>query len=255
MSSTATNANSYIMNKYCWMSRQLRNFNDSNSIIQWANAMLSVKNLLLQPQEADVPLSTILPTNSANTLSNANHTITLSRTGSLSFPPVPEPRQTLSRTWTCNFQPQPPSPLTIFTPSEHSIPPYTPPSDSNNLPSKKRKVILPPEVDYNASAFLQPRTTEENCPTTTAPKVPTITNARPPTHAITTTKIAPGTHIWYGYLHKTNKAFWAYRKFAGSEEYKILQETREPNESFNVMKLTTGETFNILLTGPRRMLI
>ena len=43
-------SNTTIMNKYLWMSRQLRNFNEAGSIINWANAMHLVKCLLIEPQ-------------------------------------------------------------------------------------------------------------------------------------------------------------------------------------------------------------
>ena len=239
--SPATNVNSYILNKYCWMSRQLRNFNDCNSIIQWSNAMLSVKNLLLHPQEADSLFPTILSTNSANT-SNTHPALTISRLGSTTFLPAAEPCHTFSRTWNADFLPQPPSPLSIYTSRELSIPPHTPPDDSLNPPSKRRKTTLPPEVDCNAPKLPQRRSTENNQPTT-APSL-IISNAW--TDSIT--NIGPGTHIWYGNSPRhRNKAFWAYRKFAGSEKYMILEKLLDPKDSFRVKKLTTGMTYNILL--------
>ena len=39
--------NHHIMNKMLWMSRQLRNYNDNVSIINWGNAMAVLKSLLL----------------------------------------------------------------------------------------------------------------------------------------------------------------------------------------------------------------
>ena len=42
------------MNKYVWMSRQLRIFNDVGSIVNRANAMTYVKNLLLEPSPSAV---------------------------------------------------------------------------------------------------------------------------------------------------------------------------------------------------------
>ena len=248
----ATNVNSYILNKYCWMSRQLRNFNDSNSIIQWSNAMLSVKNLLLKPIEADILLSTTLSTKSANNLSNTHHALTISHPSSLRFLPAPEPCHSLSRTWNATFLPQRPSPLSIFTPRELSIPPHTPPDESHNPPSKRRKTILPPEVDCKAPNFLQPRTTNNNKPTT-APDAPTISKA--PTYSqFPATRITPGTHIWHGFMPYNKKhAFWAYKKFNGSEEYKILQEMLDSKDSFTAKKLTTGQKFIILLPSISRL--
>ena len=168
--SSGTNANGYILNKYCWMSRQLRNFNDSNSIIQWSNATLSVKKLLLQPPEADIQFPSTLPTKAANTFSNTHPALTISRPGLTSYLPAAEPCHTLSRTWNANFQPQPPSPLSVFTSRELSIPPHTPPELSASPPCKRRKTILPPRFDYNDSALPQRRTAESNT-LTTAPSV------------------------------------------------------------------------------------
>ena len=45
--------NHHVMNKMLWMSRQLRNFNDNASIINWAHAMSTLKNLLLPSLPTD----------------------------------------------------------------------------------------------------------------------------------------------------------------------------------------------------------
>ena len=186
--STAADANSYILKKYCWMSRQLRNFNDSNSIFQWSNAMLSIKNLLLQPKEDDTLFPTILSTNSANT-SNKHPALTISRLGSTTFLPAAEPCHTLSRTWNATYLPQPPSPLSIYTSRELSIPPHTPPDDSHNPPSKRRKTVLPPEVDYNAK---KRRATENNLPTT----APSTNSSNIIRTSLPTSKTMPTSNAW-----------------------------------------------------------
>ena len=231
MMSSATNVNGYILNKYFWMSRQLRNFNDSNSIIQWTNAMLSVKKLLLQPHEADIQFPSTLPTKAANNFSNTHPALTISRPDLTSYLPAVEPCHTLSRTWNANFQPQAPSPLTVFTSRELSIPPHTPPDVSASPPSKRRKTILPPEVDYNASVLHQSRTTKNNKPTT-APSVPTFSKAPTISPPTTTIKLSPGTHIWYGSLPRHHgKTFWAHRRFDGSEAYIVIQDLLDPKDS------------------------
>ena len=46
MANTAETYNMYVMKKLTWMSRQFGRYNDPNSIIYWANAMIAVKNLL-----------------------------------------------------------------------------------------------------------------------------------------------------------------------------------------------------------------
>ena len=253
--SSGTNANGYILNKYCWMSRQLRNFNDSNSIIQWSNATLSVKKLLLQPPEADIQFPSTLPTKAANTFSNTHPALTISRPGLTSYLPAAEPCHTLSRTWNANFQPQPPSPLSVYTSRELSIPLHTPPDISLNPPSKRRKTILPPEVDCNTSKLPKHRSAENSTPTR-APSVPTLPNALTKSLNRTTIKISPGTQIWYGSLHRhRGKTFWAHRQFAGSEAYIVLQDLSHPKNSFSVKKLTTGMKYNILLYDKNRMRI
>ena len=254
MMSSATNANSYILNKYSWMSRQLRNFNDSNSIIQWSNAMLSVKKLLLQPQEADFQFLSTLPTKAANTISNNHPELTISRPGLTNWLPAAEPCHSLSRTWNANFQPQPPSPLTICTSRELSIPPHTPPDVSASPPSKRRKTILPPEADSNALALPQRRTAENSKPTT-ALSAPTFSNPLKKSQ-LTTIKLSPGTHIWYGSLPRHHgKTFWAHRRFNGSEAYIVIQDLPDPKHSFRVEKLTTGMKYNIILYDENRLRI
>ena len=55
MSCPVSISNKSVMNKYVWMGRQLRNFNDVGSIINWANAMILVKGLILEEQRASPP--------------------------------------------------------------------------------------------------------------------------------------------------------------------------------------------------------
>ena len=247
---SATDANGYILNKYCWMSRQLRNFNDSNSIIHWSNAMLSIKKLLLQPQEADIQFSSTLLTKATNT----HPALTISRPSLTSYSPAAEPCHTLSRTWNANFKPQQPSPLSVFTPREVSIPPHTPPDVSASPPNKRRKTILPPEVEYNALALPQCQTAE-NKPTL-APSVPTLSNELTKSQPTTTIKLSPGTHIYYGSLPGYHgKTFWAHRRFKGSEACIVIQDLLDPKDSFRVKMLTTGTMYNILLYHENRLMI
>ena len=150
MFSPAKTVNRVIINKYCWMSRQLRNCNDAYSIIHWSNAMLSIKMLLLQPHEAQTLNTLPPPTESADTSWKTHDLLTFSHKNTIDFLPAVEPRHTLSQTHSFNFLPQPPLPLSIFTPRELSIPPHTPPYDSQKPASKRRKTGVPPQVDYTA---------------------------------------------------------------------------------------------------------
>ena len=47
-------SNVIVMNKYIWMCRQLRNFNDAISIVNWANATMHVKALLLDDEHGSL---------------------------------------------------------------------------------------------------------------------------------------------------------------------------------------------------------
>ena len=155
--SSPTTANQLIVNKYCWMARKLRLFNDSSSIIHWCNAMSSLKNLLPQDLER-------YSTNSTNP-SNRSHSIhhkaySVSQPTALSFPSATKPQCILtpSSTPPLHFPPQEPSPLTIHHPRRLSIHPVLTQNDLNISLAKKRKTILPPQV---------------HCTSPTPPKTPT----------------------------------------------------------------------------------
>ena len=60
-------------------------------------------------------------------------------------------------------------------------------------------------------------------------------------------------HIWHGILPRfNNHAKWAFKKFVGAEEYKILQGTLNPKDPFVAMKLRTGKKFKIILLDDSR---
>ena len=192
MSSIANNVNLVIMNKYCWMSRQLRNFNDTNSIIHWSNAMFSVKALLLQPCEADTMITPLQPSAFGNASFKKHAILTFSRSNSIDFLPTVEPPHTLSQMHTSNFQPHPPSPLSIFTPRELSIQPHTPPYESPKPASKRRKTTVPPQVDCEvlpsqlSTTKLQYRTDISTTTIASRTSQPTRSNTQP----LTETQVA-----------------------------------------------------------------
>ena len=155
MTSSLANANQTVLNKFCWMARQLRNFNDSNSIILWSNAMMSVKNLLLHQLDTETPHSPIISSGSyRDTLCKYS----ISRPTYLSYPPMTKPRRILtpSSSPSLNFVPQSPSPQTIQHHRWLSVLPTNTKIDIQMPPIKKRKtMILPPQVDCNSQTHHQ----------------------------------------------------------------------------------------------------
>ena len=174
MSSTLSSANQLIINKYCWMARKLRLFNDSNSISQWCNAMASLKKL--HPHDIECYRShSSNPYNRSPSIRRNFYSV--SKPTTLSFPSttIPNCILTPSTTPPLHFAPQEPSPLSIHHPQKLSIHPVPTPGDLQMPLAKKRKTLLPPQVD---------------CTSPTPPKIFTSTpstyphaQARPnPTH-------------------------------------------------------------------------
>ena len=90
-------SNAIVMNKYIWMCRNLRNFNDVGSIINWVNTMASVKTLLLDPPPASlfpaVPQQSSLHPSHHQFLSTSNqqrphHDLSISRPTTATFLPI-----------------------------------------------------------------------------------------------------------------------------------------------------------------------
>ena len=251
MSRSTALSNKLVTNKYLWMAHQLRHFNDVVSIINWSNAMTLVKGLLLeQLPAAPTPINSIL-SSVPHPPSQPFLSISSPHISPINIPPVP-PRNhdarsitppttiffkpikkmpptttgflpirtkplTLSPARSSSYKPIKPSQLTISTHCQQEL------SPSNSLTQcpKRRKLTSPPSVDYYAS----------------------------------TQSLAPGTHIWHGFfLHQTKvKPTWAFHKFNGSEEYKILQEIQDSKHSFIVKQLTTGKEFTVLLPDTNRL--
>lgn len=144
-----TTANQLIVNKYCWMARKLRLFNDSSSIIHWCNAMSSLKNPLPQ----DLERYSTISTNPNNRSRSIHHNVySVSKPTALSFLSATKPQCILtpSSTPPLHFPPQEPSPLTIHHPRRLSIHPVQTRNDLKIPVAKKRKTILPPHVDYTS---------------------------------------------------------------------------------------------------------
>ena len=160
MVSSTIKVNSLVLNKYCWMAQQLRNFNDSSSIIQWTNAMLAVKNLFLHQPETYNPR----PPAVTNQLDrNPNHIYSICKQTALSFSPTTKQLGILtpSSTSTFTFQPERPSPLSMCHPQRLSIT-----SASAEPPFKKRKTRLTPQVESSFQTVLEPTTPNSTLKTT-----------------------------------------------------------------------------------------
>ena len=181
MSRSASLSNKLVMNKYLWMSHQLRHFNDVASIINWSNAMTLVKGLLLEPlPAAPTPIKPI-PASAPRPQSQPLFLISNPYKSTTNIPPVPtsnhdarsitppttisfKPKKTMPLTQSLlrcsSYLPRKPSPLTTYTLSNPAI------SSSDSLPRqpKRRKLAIPPSVDYNAPA--NPRTQSNGTPGT-----------------------------------------------------------------------------------------
>ena len=180
--------NRHIMNKMLWMSRNLRNFNDTVSISNWAQTMAILKNLLL-PLLPPAPLNKPRP--SPTRVSNSEPVRSITPPHTICFKPAmkkpltqsapcctinnyqkPSPARSITPPHTICFKPamkkpltqsdpcctinnyQKPSPLTTYT----LCLPNIPSTDSIPQRPKRRKLSIPPSVDYNASTETPPPT-------------------------------------------------------------------------------------------------
>ena len=164
MSYTSAAYNRHIMNKMLWMSRNLRNLNDTLSINSWAHTMSILKSLILPP----------LPSAPEN-IPQPSPTQAI----------IPQPVRSISSPHTICFQPATTMPLTQSAPrctinEQGKTTPLTTftlrlpnIASCDSLPQlpKRRKLSVPPSVDYNASTVtpLPTSTTAAASPTKTTP--------------------------------------------------------------------------------------
>ena len=155
MPSSVALSNAIVMKKYVWMCRQLRSFNDVGSIMNWVNATISVKSLLFIPPPSglfhpDPHPSSHLPNQqlfSANIWQSPNPGYSIARPTTLSFNPTKKKPLTRSPGRCSSYVPCKPSPLTTYTLRLPNICP----TDTHTQCPKRRKLDIPPSVDYNAS--------------------------------------------------------------------------------------------------------
>ena len=168
MATSKTIVNTLVMNKYAWMGRQLRHFNDVGSIISWANAMILVKGLLLESESPPSAPSKTHPPPLAPHSPPQHHLATnsplITHFNWSSTPPThpessitpptticfqPSKKKVISKSpfYSSNISPTKPKPLTTYT---HRQPTISPTNSLAPTP-KRRKIIIPPAVDYHAS--------------------------------------------------------------------------------------------------------
>ena len=139
------------MNKMLWMSRNLRNCNDIISICNWAHSMAILKNLLLPPLPP-TPLN--MPRPSPTRVNNSEPVISITPPHTICFKPAMKKPLTQSDPCCTINNYQKPSPLTTYT----LCLPNIPSTDSIPQRQKRRKLSIPPSVDYNASTETPPPT-------------------------------------------------------------------------------------------------
>ena len=233
--------NSAILRKMEWMARQFRKFNDVNSIVHWAGAISSLRNLLL-------PLST-------------------SSTSGLLCEPLPhmpnnapavQPSMTNQDNAQLHKYNKPPSPTKHLTPWLNRYKAVNKPLASADSPTLLQS---PPfQQNFNESSAFPlkhnvKRINQENLPTIQLQRSKLIRiNISPSTAALTKISPAPGMHIWEGHTpQEPNKDHWAFKQFDGGKEYKILKLSSDPQYPFIVQEIVSGKEFDMKLDENLRL--
>ena len=221
--SSVSLSNKIVMNKFQWMSRQLRHFNDAGSIINWANAMYLVKGLLIDPLPTRPVTDYQQPSSSPSPHLQYNHpvstTINLQRyqadrsitpPTTICFQPSTTKSLTKSPSYNYDIVPAKPAPLTIFNHRQPTI------SPTNALvPSpKRRKIITPPSVTSHASA-----TNIINRSTTSSQIVPSVIPTRTPPSTTTISKDPSLPEGWFLCYNKLNRRCYYWNKKTGASQW------------------------------------
>ena len=208
--------NHHIMNKMLWMSRNLRNFNDTVSISNWAHTMTILKNLLLPPLPPPAPQNIPPPTTQVH---NPELVRSITPPHTICFQPAMKKTLTQSAPRCTINKHSKPSPLTTYT---HCLP-NIPSTDSLSQRPKRRKLSIPPSVDYSAS-------------TVTPPPISTATAPSP-----TGTTPGLGSHIWSKI--GLNKEIWSRVKAYGATEYKVVRTPLDFGSEYKLLNTTTGKYY------------
>ena len=223
MTSSVPISNKIVMNKYLWMSRQLRNFNDVGSIINWANAMLLVKGLLLDPLPASpvfaneqpssqpsLPQRTIPHQFTTNNLQRIYPERSITPPTTICFEPSKKKALTKSTSRCSNYVPTKPAPLTIYTIHQPTI---SPTNDLSPCP-KRRKIAIQPAVDYHASTSNLANSKSSSQPATT------ITTTCTPTQITTITQNPSPRNAWLFCYDNTTGVSYYWNKISGRTQRK-----------------------------------
>ena len=231
-------SNKLVMNKYIWMGRQLRNFNDLGSIINWANAMSHVKGLLLKPKPVPPALANPQPASSSYSPSQYYFPTNTPHTLPPTIPPSSLSRQVISPPTTVCFKPATTKPLTQSPPRCSTYAPSKPspltthtlclpnisPADSLPHCPKRRRLSIPPSVDIHATTDL-PQSTSTAKTTTQSTIIP-----------------GQGKHIWWCRdPEQPQITGWTKTPFKGAEEYKVVKTPHDLTLPFEIRKVATGE--------------
>ena len=222
MNNSSAAYNRHIMNKMLWMSRKLRNFNDTVSISNWAHTMSILKNLLLPSLPPPAPQIIRQPPPTQVNISEPVRSITPPHTTCFQ-PAMKKPLTQSAPCCTINKHSKP-SPLTTYT----LCLPNIAPTDSLPQAPKRRKLSIPPSVDYYAS---------------TVTPLPTSTAA-----AASPTNTTPGlgSLLWYRKDPKTSKGRWWSVKAPGTVEFKVLKTPRDFDSEYKLLNTKTGKDFNMM---------
>ena len=125
----------------------------------------------------------------------------------------------------CSYSPSKPKSLTTYT----LCLPNIPSADSHPYCPKRRKLSIPPSVDYHAA-------TEFSHPTTTKPAVPQTTHN-------------PGQrmHLWHKRI-SSNVSYWEKEMFDGAEEYKVTKVPTDLESPYKLINLASGQEFNMIFS-------
>ena len=244
MNNSSAAYNRHIMNKMLWMSRKLRNFNDTVSISNWAHTMSILKNLLLPPLP---PAPQNIPRPSPTQVNIPEPVRSITPPHTICFQPaIKKPLTQSAPRCTINNNSKPSS-LTLLTQSaprciinNHSKPsplttytlclPNIASTDSLPQRPKRRKLSIPPSVDYYYS-------TETPLPTSTAAAT-----------SPTTTTPGLGAHLWYLRDPKTSDALWSSTKTSGAIEFRVVKTPRDFDSKYELRNISTGKDFGTTFT-------
>ena len=225
-----------ILSKMEWMARQFQRFNDVNSIVHWAGAIASLRNLLL-------PLSP----SSASELSIEPKPVIHN------YAPAERPSMTTRDHVLPHKYNDQLSPTKRLNPSlNRSQVPNIPLSSADSAILLQSPSL---QQNLNASCTIPLKDTMKRINLGDSPTVQLQRsklfrlNFHPsPTAALNKISPAPGMHIWEGLTsQEPNADCWAFQQYDGGKEYKILKMSSDPKYPFIVQEVSSGKEFDMKL--------